>query len=48
MDKTEELVLKQMTLQSEEVYFIFDPKEARFTYVNQAFEEVTKGNAVSC
>lgn len=42
MDKSEELVLKQMTLHSDEVYFIFSPKEARFTYVNQAFEEVTK------
>ncbi|MEJ5962555.1 PAS domain-containing sensor histidine kinase [Pedobacter immunditicola] len=42
MDNTEELVLKQMTLQSDEVYFIFSPKEGRFTYVNQAFEEVTK------
>ena len=44
MDKNEEKVLKQMTLQSEEVYFIFNSKEDRFTFVNKAFEEVTKRN----
>jgi two-component system sensor histidine kinase VicK len=42
MDKSEEVVLKQMTLQSDDVYFIFNPKEARFTYVNKAFEDITK------
>lgn len=35
-------ILKEMTGQSEDVFFIFSPAEKRFTYVNLAFEEITK------
>ncbi|WP_432714736.1 PAS domain-containing sensor histidine kinase [Pedobacter sp.] len=42
MDEKEGLILKQMTLQAEEIFFVFNVKEMRFTYVNKAFESITK------
>jgi len=42
MDSVESFILKQMVANSDEVFFIFNPEESRFTYVNKAFEQITK------
>ncbi len=42
MADTNNEILKEMTEQSEDVFFIFNPAEKRFTYVSTAFDDITK------
>ncbi|MET3112446.1 two-component system sensor histidine kinase VicK [Pedobacter sp. CG_S7] len=42
MSNSEGLILKQMTLQSDDIFFIFNATERRFKFVNTAFEEITR------
>jgi two-component system sensor histidine kinase VicK len=42
MPDTDSEVLKEMTGQSEDVFFIFSTAEKRFTYVSVAFEDISK------
>lgn len=42
MDNNNDAILREMTEQSDEIFFIYDPHKSRFTYVNTAFEEITK------
>lgn len=42
MKNQENAILKEMADQSDEIFFIFNPDELRFTYINEAFHHFTQ------
>ncbi|MFN0256686.1 PAS domain-containing sensor histidine kinase [Pedobacter ureilyticus] len=45
MKNQEKSILVEMAESADEIFFVFDPKSQRFTYVNDAFEHFSRSNA---